>query len=597
MGYGRSLVSRALGLVLGVTVSAALSAGLGATAASAVNDPTQYDPACPPAAAPDPASDPVKILLTGDSITNGTSGDYTWRYFFDHRLRAAGVNFDFVGPWSDLIDYTTFEWGHHEYADCDFDQDHDARGGAQLAEQLEPSTLSPDGHSRIRWATETYDPAVVVEFFGYNDLTKPRDRSDLTSAPYTVDELIANAKKYIDEVRAAKPDATIVMANLAYAEVPNGSAQNKLLVSEAPDYNSKLAAKVPTWSTAQSKVVLADVANPSYWRGYADTYDGAHPNAQGEVDLAAGMADAFAQLGIGQAATLPLPVMPLGPRTVPQLTGQGRLRSVALFWKPVPGETRMLVYCRDPAVSSTWNRLPDVDRTVDSSGVVHGNSVVLTECAPGGPTLSQGHGYEFAVRAAKVRAVANDILSNTVAVTVPIQLARVQGLSGSAGAHRVTLTWNAVSDAEQYIVYWRKHGSTAAYSTKSVTGTSGSVSNLVAGRAYDFRVRATGAAPAGPYADPVTVTPRGYITTVPARPSLVRESAHRVRISWHSVHGATRYQVQIRNGYGAWRTLAWTSRTSYLSPSLTAGKSYAFRIRPYDQDAPGGVSGSSRITA
>jgi len=589
VGYGRSVVACALGLVLGVA--------LGAAPVSAVNDPTQYDPACPPAAAPAPDSNPVRILLTGDSLTNGTSGDYTWRYFFDRRLRAAGVNFDFVGPWSDLIDYTTFEWGHHEYADCDFDQDHDARGGAQLAEQLQPSALSPDGHSRIRWATETYLPDVVVEFFGYNDLTKPRVRSDPTSAPYTVDELLVNAKKYIDEVRAARPDATIVMANLAYADIPNGSAQNKLLVSEAPDYNSRLAAKVPTWSTAQSKVVLANVANPSYWRGYADTYDGAHPNAQGEVDLAAGMADAFAQLGIGQAATLPLPVVPLGPRTVPTLTGRGGLRSVTLSWKLVPGETRMLIYCREPSVSATWNRLPDVDRTVDSDGVVSGNGVTLSTCSQGGPTLAATHTYEFQVRAAKVRAVATDLVSNTVGVTVPVQLGRVQGLTGAAPVHQVALTWNAVPGADHYLVSWRTSGTTAAYSTATALGTSRTVANLIAGRAYDFRVRAAGTAPAGPYAAPVTVTPRGSITSVPARPTLVHVSGHRVRVSWHTVSGATKYQVQIRSGYGTWRTLTWTSATSYLTHSLTAGRSYAFRIRPYDHLAAGGVSASSRITA
>src|SRR5690348_9838970 len=129
VGYRRSVAASVTSLLL----VASLAAALNASPAAAVNDPSQYDPACPPAAAPDPSTNPVRIMLTGDSITNGSSGDYTWRYFFDQRLRTAGVNFDFVGPWSDLIDYTTGEWGHHEYAACSFDQDHDSRGGAQLA--------------------------------------------------------------------------------------------------------------------------------------------------------------------------------------------------------------------------------------------------------------------------------------------------------------------------------------------------------------------------------------------------------------------------------------------------------------------------------
>jgi len=586
------LVACALGVLLGACLSAAPNA------VAAVNDPTQYDPACPPAAPPaaDPGSSPVRILLTGDSMTNGTSGDYTWRYFFDHRLRDAGVAFDLVGPWSDLIDYTTFEWGHHEYADCAFDQDHVSRGGAQLAEQLLPVAFSPEGDSRIKWATEAYAPDVVVEFYGYNDLTKPRVRNDPTSAPYTVDELLANAKKFIDEVRAANPDASIVMADLAFAQVPSPDAGHQLLEQLAPEYNSRLAELVPTWSTPQSRVVLADVANPSYWHGYSDTYDGAHPNAQGEVDVAAGMADAFAALGIGRPATLPLPVVPFGPRTVPALSGRAGVDSVTLSWGLVPGATRMLVYCREPSVSSTWNGLPDVPRTVDPDGNETGNSVVLRSCSPGGPALTQGHTYEFRIRAAKVRAVAADIVSNTVSLTLPVPLARVIGLVAQAAPHRVDLTWGAVPGADHYEVVWRKAGSTAAYSRVSVTGTSSTVTGLEAGRGYDFRVRAIGPAP-GPYADPVIATPLGNVTSVPPKPTLVRVSGHRVRISWHSVAGATRYQVQIRIGYGTWRSYAWSTSTSYLSRALTQGRSYAFRIRPYDQLAPGGVSAASSITA
>ena len=43
------------------------------------------------------AAEPVRILIAGDSITQGYAGDYTWRYFLDHSLREAGTDFDFVG--------------------------------------------------------------------------------------------------------------------------------------------------------------------------------------------------------------------------------------------------------------------------------------------------------------------------------------------------------------------------------------------------------------------------------------------------------------------------------------------------------------------
>ena len=122
------VLSALLAAVLVVAASSADRASAGA--------PDAYDPACAPAAAPDPTTDPTRILLTGDSMSNGFSGDFTWRYFFDQHLRDSHVNFDFVGPWSDLLNRYDQTWGNHEYAVCGFDQDHYARGGGKLSAQV-----------------------------------------------------------------------------------------------------------------------------------------------------------------------------------------------------------------------------------------------------------------------------------------------------------------------------------------------------------------------------------------------------------------------------------------------------------------------------
>lgn len=536
-------------------------------------------------------------MLAGDSITNGTSGDYTWRYFFYRHLVASGVNVDFVGPWSDLVDNITYQWGSHQYAACAFDQDHFSRGGSRLADQLEPAPYSPDGASMINSATSYYDPDVVVQLYGYNDLSQPRVSNDPTSSPYSVEELLANAKKFVDEVRAAKPTATIVMANLAIAEISNGPAGNRRLVELAPTYNAQLAQMVETWSTAQSKVVLGDAAR--YWRGLADTYDGGHPTAQGEVDLAAGIAYSFsAQLGIGAAPALPLPVMPSGPRVAPVLSGAVGDGTVRLSWKVVPGATRMLVYCR--ALGSTsWNQLPDVARTIDSSG----NSVVLRTCKSAtppakDPPLIDGRTHQFQIRAAKGTAVATDIASNTVTLTQPgtTPLARVANLTVTPQYHALTLSWSAVAGAENYAVDWRKSGTTI-YSSASATTTALTVTGLVAGQSYDVRVKARGTNTDGPYADPLTVKPLGVVCAAPVRPTLVRVSDHRVRAYWKSVSGATRYELQYRTASGSWKRAGWASGTTLTSASLVPGATYAFRVRAWHQLVPGGTSPERTISA
>ena len=73
--------------------------------------------------------DPVRILIVGDSITQGSAGDWTWRYRLWQHLTEHGVSVDFVGPRDDLWDNVTSQFGSQAYVDPAFDQDHAARWG------------------------------------------------------------------------------------------------------------------------------------------------------------------------------------------------------------------------------------------------------------------------------------------------------------------------------------------------------------------------------------------------------------------------------------------------------------------------------------
>ncbi len=79
----------------------------------------------------------------------------------------------------------------------------------------------------------------------------------------------------------------------------------------------------------------------------ADLWDGTHPNANGEIRIAAAFADALAtKFHLGAAYPTPFPVMPVGPLTHPKLTvtpsqvhGQAKLS-----WTLVPGANGYYVY-------------------------------------------------------------------------------------------------------------------------------------------------------------------------------------------------------------------------------------------------------------
>ena len=113
-----------------------------------------------PSGAADEPVDPVRILLVGDSVTQGSAGDWTWRYRLWKHFQAAGVAVDFVGPRDDLYDNVSATLGSQAYVDAAFDRDHAARWGMSVDVPDVP----------IATLVEEYRPDVVVEMLGVNDL-------------------------------------------------------------------------------------------------------------------------------------------------------------------------------------------------------------------------------------------------------------------------------------------------------------------------------------------------------------------------------------------------------------------------------------------
>lgn len=83
------------------------------------------------------------------------------------------------------------------------------------------------------------------------------------------------------------------------------------------------------------------------------------------------------------------------------------------------------------------------------------------------------------------------ISATTAAAPLPV-LATPTGLASPAQtATTVDLTWNAVTDAENYVMSWSPAGAGTWTDVAPVATTSGTVTGLTASTSYDFRVRAT----------------------------------------------------------------------------------------------------------
>jgi lysophospholipase L1-like esterase len=320
-------------------------------------------------AEPDAADPPVRILLVGDSVTQGSSGDWTWRYRLWQHLLDSGVVADLVGPDDDLLDSTTGERGSHEYADPAFDQDHAARWGMSFLDQDRP----------VGDLVDEYRPDVVVEMLGVNDFAWRRASAT---------EVEEEARRFVLDAQAADPGVDVVLGELPQAWTPG-----------VTEYDAALPAIASDLSTDTSHVVVAAAPEP-FVQG-VDTYDSAHPSATGEVAIAASVADALAGLGIGPPYPRPLPVVPNGPRQPATLAAVGAPGAATLTWQLPPGADAAWVWLRDATAGQGWTRLPDP---------VRGTTTTV-------PGLVPGHTYELRVQAAKGTAVAEDVYSDVVSVT------------------------------------------------------------------------------------------------------------------------------------------------------------------------------------
>ena len=114
------------------------------------------------------AGTPPRLMVVGDSISQGSAGDFTWRYRLYEHLVQSGTPVDMVGPRTTLYDNVAERQGDEHYADPNFDADHDSlwgRAAWQEADTIagEVAVASPDyllvllGINDLGWASESAD--------------------------------------------------------------------------------------------------------------------------------------------------------------------------------------------------------------------------------------------------------------------------------------------------------------------------------------------------------------------------------------------------------------------------------------------------------
>jgi len=206
--------------------------------------------------------EPTRVMLVGDSLTQGRVGDWTWRYWAWQELERDDANVDFVGPTRGLYELATQDYDKPGYRDSDFDQDHASRWGASYQ----------DLGRTIGSLAEEFEPDVIVDLLGTNDLGWWGRSVAATET---------EARTFIESARKSAPETDIVLLHLV-----NDS-------EKARAFNARLDAIATELDQPDSRVIIADIGG--YFEA-EDVYDGLHPTESGERRIARAVVEALDEL-------------------------------------------------------------------------------------------------------------------------------------------------------------------------------------------------------------------------------------------------------------------------------------------------------------
>ncbi len=316
-----------------------------------------------------------KIMVVGDSISQGLEGDFTWRYRLSEHFRAHNVKATFVGPWTGTFALPPAQPEGYPRVSAPPTHHGAYRPGItfQNANLAQWGWTVHQAKDVVGLTALRYQPDYLLVELGFNDLAY-----SLTSPAGLTDELhtlVVNARK-------ARPSIKIVLANVVHGE-PLGVTEG--LRTRISEYDSILGAKAAAWSTESSPVALADIGGV-YAPG-TDSYDGIHPNIAGEIKIAKTFADVLAsRYGVGPRFTAtPAAVEEIRPSVPASIKATAIGGKILVQWSHSFGAGGYRLYWRDLTSGQQFQK----------------SALPLAADSWTFDNLIGGHTYEYEIRAAR----------------------------------------------------------------------------------------------------------------------------------------------------------------------------------------------------
>ena len=471
---------------------------------------------------------------------------------------------------------------------------------------LSASVSSANGSAITKWQYQ--QKAGASEYGSWTDITNTG-----TSVIHIVTGL-ANGTSYSFRVRAVNGVGNSAASN--EATVVSGVPAKPALVAVSGDGSAVLSASVPSdngssiigWQYRQK----AGASEYGSWTGIADTGTSIVHTVTGLVN---GTVYGFVVRAVNSSGNSPdsdeITVTPAAVPAEPALaavSGDGSVVLSAVVSSVNGSAITKWQYQQKTGVADDGSRQAG-NSDYGSWTDIADTTISMTHTVTG---LVNGTSYSFRVRA--VNGVGNSAASNEVTVVsgVPAEpaLTAVSG-DGSAVLSAVVSSVNGSAITKWQYRQKAANSDYGSWTDIADTGTSMTytVTGLVNGTVYGFRVRAVNSSGNSPESDEVTVTP----AAVPAEPVLSAVSGDSSVVLSAVVSSAngsaiTKWQYQQKTGvaddgsrqagnsdYGSWTDIADTTISmTHTVTGLTNGTSYSFRVRTVN--GVGNSAASNEVT-
>ena len=240
----------------------------------------------------------------------------------------------------------------------------------------------------------------------------------------------------------------------------------------------------------------------------------------------------------------------------PQLKVSTAAGGMQIKWNPVPGASKYRVYYKG---SGGWTRFAETAET----------SVLDTD-------VKNGTRYTYTVRC--VNADGTRFTSDYDRDGESAVYYEAPKLTLSNEVDSVKITWNAVSGASKYRVYYKSaSGWTRMTETASTSYTDTGIKSGET-RIYTIRtLNSSGSFLSWYYTDGFS------IKFIRAPEVKLGNAANGVKISWDAVEGAEKYRVFYYGSRG-WTRMLDTAETSYLDTAVSSNTNYTYTVRCINAD-------------